>query len=224
LDLYIPSYTPTLSTLIESNRPGSRPLDKPSILLVLQPDALLRGAFGEMKVVQATSTQVTTLISAMATPTTVLERLRDHRFVHIVCHGILEPGKPFDASFKLYGDKRLSLLDIVRSRLPEAEFAFLSACHTAQLTEKSIADEALHLTAAMQYCGFRSVVGTMWEMADTDGRDLAGNFYKRVFSGRRQGVRYYERTAKALRDTVKILRGKKRMTLERWVNFVHYGA
>ena len=224
LDLYIPSYTPTLSALIESNNPGSPTSDKPSILLVLQPDGSLPGALREMQVVQTTSTQVITLISATATPTVVLERLRNHRFAHIVCHGLLEPGKPFDASFKLYKNKRLSLLDIVRSRLPEAEFAFLSACHTAELTEESIADEVLHLAAAMQYCGFRSVVGTMWAMADTDGRDLAENFYKQVFSGRRQGVRYYERTAKALRDAVKNLRRKKRMTLERWVNFVHYGA
>jgi hypothetical protein len=29
----------------------------------------------------------------------VPERLRDHRFAHIVCYEILEPGKPFDASF-----------------------------------------------------------------------------------------------------------------------------
>jgi CHAT domain-containing protein len=226
LDLYIPSYTPTLSALIESNKPGSHILDKPSILLVSQPDASLPGAFGEIQVIQAVNTQVTTLISAKATPTTVLERLRDHRFIHIVCHGTLEPGKPFDASFKLYRDKRLSLLDIVRSRLPKAEFAFLSACHTAQLTDESIADEALHLAAAMQYCGFRSVVGTMWAMADTDGRFLAGNFYKQVFSSRKnwQGVPYYERTAKTLRNAVKNLRRESGMTLERWVNFVHYGA
>jgi CHAT domain-containing protein len=224
LDLYITSYTPTLSTLIASNDPGPHTLEKPSILLVSQPDASLPEALRETQVVQATSTRVTTLISAMATPATVLEHLRDHRFAHIVCHGRLEPGNPFDASFKLHRDKRLSLLDIVRSRLPKAEFAFLSACHTAELTEGGIADEALHLTAAVQYCGFRSVVGTMWEMADTDGPDLAGKFYKRVFSSRSQGVRYYERTAEALRDAVKILRGRKRMTLDRWVNFVHYGA
>jgi CHAT domain-containing protein len=226
LDLYIPSYTPTLSALIESNKPGSHILDKPSILLVSQPDASLPGAFGEIRVVQAANTQVTTLISAKATPTTVLERLRDHRFVHIVCHGVLEPGKPFEASFKLYRDKRLSLLDIVRSRLPKAEFAFLSACHTAQLTDESIADEALHLAAAMQYCGFRSVVGTMWAMADTDGRFLSEIFYKQVFSSRKnwQGVPYHERTAKALRNAVRSLRRENGMTLERWVNFVHYGA
>ena len=224
LDLYIPSYTSTLSTLIESNDPGSNASDKPSILLVSQTDASLPGARGEMQTVQATDTQVTTLISAMATPATVLEHLRDHRFAHIACHGILEQGKPFDASFKLYRGERLSLLDIVRSRLPEAEFAFLSACHTAELTEESIADEALHLAAAMQYCGFRSVVGTMWAMVDVDGQDLARNFYNQVFSDRQEGERYYERTAKALRDAVKILQKKRDMTLERWVNFVHYGA
>lgn len=52
------------------------------------------------------------------------------------------------------------LLDIVRRQLPSAEFAFLSACHTAELAEESLADEVLHLAAAMQFCGFRSVVGT----------------------------------------------------------------
>jgi CHAT domain-containing protein len=60
----------------------------------------------------------------------------------------------------------------VRSRLLAAEFTLLSACRTAELTDGSIADEALHLTAAVEYCGFRSV-GTMWAMADTDGRGLA---------------------------------------------------
>jgi CHAT domain-containing protein len=223
LDQYIPSFTPTLSALIESNKPGPHISDKPSILLVSQPGPSLPGAFGEIQVVGTASTQVTILISAKATPTTVLERLQDHRFFHIACHGILEPGKPFGASFKLYEDKRLSLLDIVRSRLPEAEFAFLSACHTAQLTDESISDEALHLSAAMQYCGFRSVVGTMWAVLDKDGRDLAGNFYKQWCWKQWQGVPYYERTAKALRNAVRKLRNESR-TLERWVNFVHYGA
>jgi CHAT domain-containing protein len=154
----------------------------------------------------------------------VVEGLRGSQFAHFACHGELEAGKPFDASFKLHGGSRLTLLDIVRSRLPDAEFAFLSCCHTAEITEESIADEALHLTAAMQYCGFRSVVGTMWEMADTDGRDLAKSFYESLFSGKESGVPYYERSAHALRDATQKLRGKRGISLERWVNFVHYGA
>ena len=159
-----------------------------------------------------------------ATPSSVVEGLQGTHFAHFACHGVLEAGKPFEASFKLYGGLRLTLLDMVRSRLQDAEFAFLSCCHSAEITEESIADEGLHLTAAMQHCGFRSVVGTMWEMADTDGRDLAKSFYKSLFSSRETGVPYYERSARALRDATQKLRGKRGINLERWVNFVHYGA
>ncbi|KAN0131842.1 CHAT domain containing protein [Lactarius tabidus] len=227
-DLYIPSYTPTLSALIESRKPGSSSdaFDnvKPSILLVAQPDTL-PGAFDEIAVIQTTKTPVTTLISAMATPGTVVDGLRDHRFAHFVCHGLLEIGKPFDASLELHKDN-LTLLEIVRSQLPAAEFAFLSACHTAELTEGSAADEGLHLAAAMQYCGFRSVVGTMWAMADTDGADLSKHFYRTIFSDKasQNGVPYHERSARALQIAVQKLRKKRGITLERWVNFVHYGA
>ena len=227
-DLYIPSYTPTLSALIESRKcgPFSEAVDnlKPSILLVAQPDTL-PGAKGEIKVIKATKTQVTTLISKMATPKTVIEGLRNHRFAHFVCHGLLETGKPFDASLELHEDN-LTLLEIVRSQLPAAELAFLAACHTAELTEGSVADEGLHLAAAMQYCGFRSVVGTMWAMADTDGADLSKHFYKAIFAdeANQNGVSYHERSARALQVALNKLRRKRGMTLERWVNFVHYGA
>ena len=224
LDLYIPSYIPSLLSLIESRNSGSQTFDEPSMLVVAQPDVNMIQALEEVRVVQAVSPRVTTLIAAAATPPAVLERIRDHRFTHIVCHGILEPGKPLDSGFKLYKGHRLSLLDVVRSRLPNAEFAFLSACHTAELTDQSPADEVLHLAAAMQFCGFRSVVGTMWAMADADGPALAGDFYKSVFSGRRQGTPYYERTAEALRDAVVKLRRKRGVGLERWVNYVHFGA
>ncbi|KAH9955986.1 CHAT domain-containing protein [Russula dissimulans] len=223
-DLYIPSYTPTLSALIEARRHGAESLQMPPILLVMQPDVKMPNALQEMRVVQAIANSVTTLTWDTATPSTTLEHLRDHRFLHISCHGKLEIGKPFNASFKLNQGTSLTLLEIVRSQLPTAEFAFLSACHTAEITEESIADEGLHLTAAVQYCGFRSVVGTMWAMADIDGPDLAGHFYRAVFSDRRGGIPHYERTAEALRDAVRSVRRKKHLTLERWVNFVHYGA
>ena len=226
-DLYIPSYTPSLSALIDSRKASPQMLDKPSLLLVAQPEDSLPGVKGEIKVIHRAlkgRAAVTGLVSSEATPSSVVEGLQGSRFAHFACHGVLEAGKPFEASFKLHGGSRLTLLDMVRSRLPDAEFAFLSCCHTAEITEESIADEALHLTAAMQYSGFRSVVGTMWEMADTDGQDLAKSFYKSLFSSRETGVPYHERSAGALRDATQKLRGKRGITLERWVNFVHYGA
>jgi CHAT domain-containing protein len=195
------------------------------MLLVVQPEDDMPSALKEVRVIQAVTSSVTTLLYDTAKPTSTLGHLGNHRFAHFSCHGKLEKGKPFDTSFKLFEGARLTLLDLVRSQLPNAEFAFLSACPTAELTEESIADEGLHLTAAVQYCGFRSVVGTMWEMADIDGPVLAGNFYRSVFSNRRAELPYYERTAEALlRDAVRILRRRRNLTLERWVNFVHYGA
>jgi hypothetical protein len=76
----------------------------------------------------------------------------------------------------------------------------------------------------MQYCGYRSVVGTMWAMADTDGRDLAKSLYKSLFSSEgpeAAGVPYCERSAGApLRDATE----ERGINLERWVNLVHNGA
>ena len=225
LDLYICSYTPTLSALIQSchRDPGGRSLGRPSILFVAPSDPSLPTVGGEIQAVQALDTEVTSLISEAATPATVIDGFHYHQFVHFACQGTLEAGKPFEAGFELYGDVRLTLLDIVRAHLPTAEFAFLSACHTDEATEGSIVDEGFHLAAAVQYCVFRSVVGPMWATVDEDGRDMAENFYKALFSNSR-GTPYHERSAEALRFAVKKLRRKRGITLERWVNFVHYGA
>ncbi|KAH9999177.1 CHAT domain-containing protein [Russula compacta] len=222
LDIYIPSYTSTLSALVESRKLDIQP-SNPSLLLVAQPDKSLPGVKGEIEVIQGLDIEVESLILQDATTAAVIGGLKRHQLVHFACHGGLETGKPFDASFKLHGDEHLTLLDIVQSRLPAAEVAFLAACHTAELTEESIDDEGLHLAAAVQYCGFRSAVGTMWAMADTDGRDLAHHFYHSMLS-RRKEVPCHEKSAKALRHAVRKLRSTKGVTLERWVNFIHYGA
>ena len=181
---------------------------------------------GEIQVVRALDAEVTSLISEAATPAAVLDGFHHHRFVHFACYGTLEAGKPFEAGFELYRGERLTLLEIVRSHLPTAEIAFLSACHTAEATEGSITDEGLPLSAAVQYSGLRSVVGTMWVMMDEDGQELAENFYRALFSisRREQEIPYYERSARALRFAIKKLRRRRGITLERWANFVHCGA
>ncbi|KAN0134207.1 CHAT domain containing protein [Lactarius tabidus] len=172
-----------------------------------------QGVNREIKVIRQLEERVTVtgLVSHQATPTSVVEGLRGSRLVHFACHGVLETGKPLEASFKLHGGSRLSLLEIMRSRVPDAEFAFLSFCHAAEITQASIADEALRFTAAMKYCGFWSVVETMWEMADADGRDLrvAKCFYKSLFSCEGAHVPYYELSAAALREATQKLRKKR---------------
>jgi len=140
--LHIIRHSPHSSNLVNL-APIFREAINASILLVAQPDEFtMPGAWEEISLVRRLETTVTTLVSRRATSSAAVKRLQDHRFAHFSCHGILETGKPFDASFSFklyrfinYQGERLTLLDIIRSRLPSAEFAFLSACHTAELTE-----------------------------------------------------------------------------------------
>ncbi|KAG1740433.1 uncharacterized protein EDB91DRAFT_1132431 [Suillus paluster] len=62
-------------------------------------------------------------------------------------------------------DKPLTQLDIIENAALQAEFAFLSACHTAVGDEK-MPDEVIHLAAGLQFSGFKSIIGTLWVVDD----------------------------------------------------------
>jgi hypothetical protein len=62
----------------------------------------------------------------------------------------------------------------------------------------------------------------MWAMVDEDGKDLSEHFYSNMFAAGVQNASY-EKSARALRHATQKLRTKG-ISLERWVNFVHYGA
>jgi len=218
-DLYISSYTPTLSALIASRNPRS-PVPIPPKLLDAQPSPPVRE---NAQVIQDLDLAVTPLTPGSVTAATLLDELPRHRLVDIGYHGLLEEGKPFSASLRSHTRDCLTMLDLVRLRLPICEFAFLPGSHTAELTEGSIPGEALHFAAAVQYSGCRSVIGSIWETLDRDGQNLAKDVYFSMFAGDDQGVPYYERSARALRDAVKKMRDRG-VPLARWVGFVHFGA
>jgi CHAT domain-containing protein len=179
--------------------------------------------WAEIDVVQKLAPSTTMLLGPRATQQSVMQQLPQHRIAHFACHAMLLPEWPFDTAFQLH-DGGLSLLDIVRAHsMSNAELAMLSVCHAAEWTDAHVPDEALHLTAAMQFCGFCCVVGTLWAMADRDGCEVAEQFYRRVFAEEVHGMSLGERSARALRDAVRRMR-RKGVSLERWVNFVHYGA
>ncbi|KAI0252442.1 TPR-like protein [Lactifluus subvellereus] len=226
-DFYVCSYTPSLSALIASR---SRTLPRsasgqPSLLIVGQPDESLPGVDSETRNIGdlVGSGSVTSIAGEAATPENVIAHLPMHPWVHFACHGVLQSGRPFESSFLLQHNAHLTLLHIAKAHLPMAELAFLAACHTAELTDDGTPDEVLHLTAAMQFSGFRSVIGTMWAMVDEDGQDLSEYFYGKMFAAGAQ-VASYEKSARALRHATQKLRTEKGVSLERWVNFVHYGA
>jgi CHAT domain-containing protein len=226
-DIYVCSYTPSLSALIASRSctlSGSV-TGQPSLLIVGQPDESLPGVDSETRSIECLvgSGSVTRIAGEAATPENVATHLPMHPWVHFACHGVLRPGRPFESSFLLQKNTHLTLLRIAKAHLLTAELAVLAACHTAELTEDGTPDEVLHLTAAMQFSGFRSVIGTMWAMVDEDGQDLSEYFYGKMFAAGAQ-VASYEKSARALRHATQKLRARKGVSLERWVNFVHYGA
>jgi CHAT domain-containing protein len=83
-------------------------------------------------------------------------------------------------------------------------------------------DEVIHLAAALQFCGFRSVVGTLWAMIDDDGCGVSEDFYRHMFRTP-GGIPNVRDSAEALHLAIQRMRSR-RLGLERWVQFVHIGA
>ena len=89
----------------------------------------------------------------------VVDELGKNEWVHFVCHGLPNRKEPFQSAFALH-DGRFTIQRIIGCDLKNPEFAYLSACHTTVGDEEN-PDEVIHLASAMQFAGFRSVIGTM---------------------------------------------------------------
>jgi CHAT domain-containing protein len=117
-------------------------------------------------------------------------------------------------------DGPLTIADIIRPRSQQPEFAFLSACHTT-VGHASSPDEAIHLAAAMQFSGFRSVIGSMWSVDDNVAGQLVSAFYDNMLDAG-SGTFDCSRAAVALHEAVKKLR--KKIPFEQQIVFVHIGV
>lgn len=232
-DMFVSSYTPTLSVLrqftAEVPAPPGKPLP-PGVLFVGQSDtegqSKLEFVEAERLRMQTYVPGVQVLEGGACTDKAVLSALRDHSWVHFACHAEQDPSQPFRSRLILH-NSGLHLLDIVKERqaASRAELAVLSACHSAA-GDRTTPDEVLHLAAGMQFAGFRSVVGTMWESDDRDAPDIAGRFYEYMFSSDRprKDCRF---AAEALAYAVQGLRKEAagdEVPFERWLNYVHFGV
>ncbi|KAG2032400.1 hypothetical protein BDR03DRAFT_49281 [Suillus americanus] len=133
-DLYICSYTPTLSALVRSRQlmkkraptsfvaigQGQPGKGKGKALLAVDSELEL-----VRKLVPATANRIT-ISGDAATRVDALEALQQNTWVHLACHGKQDRTQPYDSHFVMR-DKYLTLLDIMERDIPHAEFAFLSA-------------------------------------------------------------------------------------------------
>ncbi|KAG1780151.1 CHAT domain-containing protein [Suillus placidus] len=149
-----------------------------------------------------------------------LEALQQNTWVHLACHGKQDPTQPYDSHFVMR-DEPLTLLDIMEKDIPHAEFAFLSACHTAVGDEK-IPDEVIHLAAGLQFSGFKSVVGTLWEVNDAVAKHVVEAFYENMFEDLEVGgVMDCTKAAWALNRATHAV--KTTVPLEQRMVFIHIG-
>jgi CHAT domain-containing protein len=90
----------------------------------------------------------------------VVDGLASADIVHLACHGVQDLRNPLQSGFCLR-DGKLTVAQLMDAKLDRAFLAFLSACETAK-GDAEQPDQTVHLAAAMLYCGFRSVIATLW--------------------------------------------------------------
>ena len=221
-DLYISSYTPTLSSLI-SARAAEDLATSPSFLAIGVPDNTLRSAEEEIAKIRDYIPNVKVMIGEQVTRDPLLSALRQHSWAHFACHGHWNARQPFQSTFELFGKESISVLELAKERLTHAEFAFLSACFAATPDLAGAPDEVIHLASALQFSGFRSVVGTLWELIDKDAPQLASDFYQNLVQEGKDKISFKD-TARALSLAVNKMREKPNMTPNRWIQIIHIGG
>ncbi|KAG1741663.1 CHAT domain-containing protein [Suillus lakei] len=154
--LYISSYTPSLTALIKARRHRDQPL--PVSFAAIGQNRPEGASFTldcvepELALVQSLlppppTVSFTKITSIDATKSRALSALRDNPWLHFACHGTQNHAEPFKSAF-LMRDQPLSLLDISQMDLSSHAFAFLSACETA-VGDFHTPDEVIHLAAAL---------------------------------------------------------------------------
>jgi CHAT domain-containing protein len=173
-DYVVSSYTPTLSALRRA-RMDLVPMGRQSFVLLAaaastssavpgwSPLRNVRTEIGHVVRLARTTGCVEAIecgdISA-AKVHEVVAALPRAQIVHLACHGVQDQEDPLSSGFCL-GDGKLTVSELMDIKLDHAFLAFLSACETAK-GDKKQPDQVIHLAAAMLFCGFRSVVATMW--------------------------------------------------------------
>ncbi|KAG2364428.1 CHAT domain-containing protein [Suillus spraguei] len=228
-DVYICSYTPTLLALIRSRQMmKTRVTSSFAAIGQSEPDAgqgeALKAIDSELelvrKIVPATANPIT-LSGDEATRAGALDALQRNTWVHLACHGKQDHEQPYYSSFAMK-DKPLTLLDIMEQDIPNAQFAFLSARHTA-VGDKEAPDEVIHLAAGLQFSGFKSVIGTLWVVDDAVAKHVVEAFYENMVKDLKDGAMMdCAKAAWALNRATRSV--KRKVPLEQRMVFIHIGV
>ena len=223
--LYVSSYTPTLTALIRARRrdPSTSANEEKRFIAIGQANAA-----GESELLSVGAeldnigqrvdglAKFTRIDGAESCTSRVVEELGKNEWVHLACHGLPDREQPFESAFALH-DGHLTIQRIIGCDFKNPEFAYLSACHTT-VGDKESPDEVIHLASAMQFAGFRSVIGTMWAVDDAQTNKITSTFYKYMVD--ESGRLDHTRAAFALNKTMKTVN----IPFDQRILYVHLGA
>lgn len=147
----------------------------------------------------------------------VLQEIPRHEWLHLACHA--SSGLGTHPPSLLLHDGRLRIERLGWTVSANAQLAYLSGCSTAEATLGE-ADEARHLTAALQAAGFPNAIGTIWAADDETGAVVAGQFYDRL---KHTGSQSGRMVAEALHHTLRSVRDAG-LPAFHWAPYVHYGT
>ena len=225
VDIYISSYTPTLTALIRARKhdPSRSVTRRKRFIAIGQAKAAGENELGSVGAELDTIGQrvdglatITRIDGEESSISRVVEELGKNNWVHLACHGLPNRTKPFESAFALR-DGHFTIQRIIGCDLKDPEFAYLSACHTTVGDEQS-PDEVIHLASAMQFAGFRSVIGTMWAVDDGETNKITSTFYKHMVD--ESGRLDHTRAAFALNKTMKSVD----VPFDQRILYIHLGA
>ncbi|MCX4579086.1 CHAT domain-containing protein [Streptomyces sp. NBC_01571] len=233
LDRAVCSYAPTVNSLVharrrEAERPDPVRPEPTAPLIVAVAEAPDAGS-PPLEGVREEATRLARrpgarlLLAEDAVRQSVLDALPHHAWAHFACHavGALSGAAAGHVVLHDHATAPLTLSDIARLRLPEAELAYLSACETTS-GRREFADEALHITGAFHMAGFTHVVGTLWAVADDTSLEVTDRFYA-VFDPSHP---FPGHTAHALHEAVREIRENVEGVRENpslWAPYIHVG-
>jgi hypothetical protein len=184
-DRVVSSSVPTVRALLRIRSARRGPSAAPRLLVVAMPHTAgaddLPGTEDEADLLRRRFSGSVVLADQDATLARVRDELAHASWVHFACHSISDPQAPEQSALLLYDHVAhpMTVTELSRMHLRDAEFGFLSACSTIAGMPQ-LADEFVHITGGCLLAGFGSVIGTLWNIDDDISLEITDAVYAGV--------------------------------------------